>query len=367
MRWNATASRAAHTDWSGGAMFMTFAVLVCIVIWSSLSPALAGDRPQRVDIPDISDTSTPHGPGALTDMWRELRLGQPTSATSPGGAGTVLIQSEGSEWQARRSRVVINYGGMILVGIIALISIYFVLRGRIRIEGGRTGKVMPRFTLVQRVVHWSVAVLFGLLGLSGLILLFGRDLLLPIMPPEAFAILASASMQGHNLLGPLFIPAILALLFTFAKGNGYRLVDIKWLFKAGGFLGGHASSHKYNFGEKTWFWWAVILGAVLCASGIALLFPTLTGTRVNQQIADLIHAGAAILMIAFALGHVYLGTIGMEGALEGMTRGTVDTNWAREHHDLWHDELKETATTDTSRAEVIAAASGDAVPQGEAS
>jgi len=27
--------------------------------------------------------------------------------------------------------------------------------------------------------------------------------------------------------------------------------------------------------------------------------------------------------------------VGTQGTLEGMTRGDVDLNWARQHHDLW--------------------------------
>lgn len=326
--------------------------------------ASASERPQHRDVPDISDTSTPHGNNAMTDMWRDIRMGQPSSVTAPGKSGDILIQSEGTLWQVRRSVLLVNYGAMVLIGVIAIIALYFLVRGRIKIGGGRTGLVIPRFTLIQRVVHWSVAFLVVLLSVSGLVLLVGREALIPIIGTQAFSIAASASMQGHNLFGPLLIPALIAMFVTFVRGNGYRLVDVKWLFKAGGFFGGHASSYKYNLGEKTWFWWAMALGIVLCVSGVAMLFPEITPGRAFLQIANLAHAAAAIGIIAFAIGHIYLGTIGMEGALEGMTKGTVDTNWAKEHHDLWHDEHLDTATDDTVRAEVTAAAQGDALPEG---
>lgn len=275
-----------------------------------------------------------------------------------------MFLSKAKVVNGRRGALIVKYGSMILIAIVAIIALYFMLFGRIRIKGGRAGLVIPRFTLIQRVVHWSVALLIVLLSISGLILLVGRDSLIPVMGPEAFAIVASAAMQGHNLFGPLLIPALIAMFVTFVAGNGYRLVDIKWLFKGGGFLGGHASSYKYNFGEKTWFWWAMALGLVVCASGVALLFPEITPGRAFLQLANLAHAAAAVGIIAFAIGHIYLGTIGMEGALEGMTRGTVDTNWAKEHHDLWHDEHVMAATTDTTGAEVAAAARGDALPEG---
>ena len=342
-------------------------VMVLIGLWvllALLPVASAGELPTHQKVPDISDTSTPYGPGDMTDMWRGIRMGEPSSVTRPGEDGDVLIQSEGSQWQARRGALIIKYGSMVLVASIAIIALYFMLFGRIRIKGGRSGLVVPRFTLIQRVVHWSVALLIGVLSVSGLILLVGRDSLIPVMGPEAFSIVASAAMEGHNLFGPLLIPALIAMFVTFVRGNGYRLVDLKWLFKGGGFLGGHASSYKYNFGEKTWFWWAMVLGLVVCASGVAMLFPGITPGRAFLQLANLAHAAAAIGIIAFALGHIYLGTIGMEGALEGMTRGTVDKNWAKEHHDLWHDEHAAAATTDTVGAEVAAAAHGDALPEG---
>jgi formate dehydrogenase subunit gamma len=185
---------------------------------------------------------------------------------------------------------------------------------------------------------------------------------------DAFGVIASASMQGHNLFGPLFILALLALFVTFVRGNGYRWIDLKWVLKAGGMFGGHASSGRYNFGEKSWFWWATLCGITLSVSGMLMLFPdhlpgllAQAGTdvppeRFLMQLANLAHGIAAVAFIAFGLGHIYLGTVGMEGALEGMTRGTVDENWAKEHHDLWYEEHLAEATTDVAGAEVKAAA-----------
>jgi formate dehydrogenase subunit gamma len=223
---------------------------------------------------------------------------------------------------------------------------------------------MPRFSLVQRIVHWFVAILFVLLAATGLVLLVGKYVLLPIIGPDAFALVASAAVEAHNLFGPLFLPALVALCITFVGGNGYCGTDIKWLLKGGGLFGGHASSQRYNFGEKSWFWWSMIMGSVLAISGIVLLFPSTIGDRSSTQLASLAHAAAAVLFVAFAIGHIYLGTIGMTGALEGMTRGTVDENWAKQHHDLWWAEHKTAATADIRRAEVAAAEHGDRALQG---
>lgn len=304
------------------------------------------------------------GQESTTDLWRGVREGQGGRVVMPSREAGVLIQSEGEDWRVRRNEFVVRYGAQILLGILALLAVYFLVRGRIRITGGRSGRVIPRFALGQRIAHWMVAALFVLLGVSGLVLLLGKSVLMPVIGKEAFALIASASLQGHNLFGPIFIPAILALFVMFVRGNGYGLVDLKWLLKGGGLLGGHASSHKYNFGEKTWFWLSVLLGIVLSASGVVLLFPDALADRQLAQLANLAHAVAAIVFIGVGIGHAYLGTIGMEGALEGMTRGTVDENWAKDHHDLWYEDHKKGATTDTRMAEVRAAAVGDAAMGG---
>jgi formate dehydrogenase subunit gamma len=348
-------------SWAGicSAIFLIVAVLFPIA-----GSAWATELPGHSAVTSAAGPENTLGDESDSDIWRAIRHGATGTSTSYSRESGVLIQAEGEAWRVDRLKYAVDYGGKFLAGVLALILLYFVIRGRIKIKDGRSGLVMPRFALAQRIVHWSVAVLFVLLGVSGLVLLFGRTVLKPLMGADAFGVMGSAMMQGHNLFGPLFILAIIALFFLFVQGNGIRWVDFKWLLKGGGFFGGHASSHKYNFGEKTWFWWSIIFGLVLSTSGVAMLFPDIMPGRVTLQLANLFHAGAAILFIAFGIGHIYLGTVGMEGALEGMTRGTVDKNWAKAHHDLWYEEHRDTATTDTSRAEVVAAASGDALQPG---
>lgn len=309
-----------------------------------------------------SGQSTAQGDQPRSDIWRDIRRGKSGTVVSPIPEGGVLIQSGGETWR-RRHDALARHGGWLLLVVLGMAGSYFVLRGRIPIQGGRTGRVVPRFSLLQRIVHWFVAILFVLLAASGLVLLLGRYALQPIIGEAAFALVASASIEAHNLFGPLFIPALLALCVSFVGGNRYRAVDFKWLLKGGGFFGGHASSHKYNFGEKSWFWWSIVMGIILSASGVVLLFPMAIGHRSIAQLANVAHAVGALLFITFAIGHVYLGTIGMQGALEGMTRGTVDENWAKEHHDLWWAEHETLATADMRRAEVAAAERGDRVAE----
>ncbi|WP_343079208.1 formate dehydrogenase subunit gamma [Ostreiculturibacter nitratireducens] len=353
-------------------------VLLAVLGLLALSLPGAAQAQSSVRPPESATTSeVPLGPdfrgGVLGnrsdgEIWHDIRLGAEGTATIPDPNAATLIQSQGEDWRLLRLQWVIPYGGQVLLAVLGILAVFFVVRGRIKIKGGRSGRVIPRFSLVERVVHWFTAILFVLLGVSGLIILFGRPLLIPVIGADAFALLASASMQGHNLFGPLFILSIVALFVTFVRGNGYRWVDLKWAFKGGGLLGGHASSGRYNFGEKSWFWWATLCGIALSVSGILMLFPnhlpvfaeqvdpSVPPERALLQIATVVHAVAALAFIAFGMGHIYLGTIGMEGALEGMTRGTVDENWAKEHHDLWYEDHLAAASTDSVRAEVKAAA-----------
>ena len=330
-------------------------------------------------------------------IWHDLRKGAKGDVTIPDPNAGILIQSPGEDWRNIRNvdlskvrqdqktvgvsqpaeavnwiTLIVNWvminASLILLGVLGLLAVFFAIRGRIKIKGGRSGRVMPRFSLVERIVHWFVAILFVLLAVTGLILMFGRAGLIPYIGADIFGPIASAAMQGHNLFGPLFIPAILALFLVFLRNNFFRLIDLIWIFKGGGLLGGHASSGRYNFGEKSWFWWATLCGILLCGSGVAMLFPDqaiaivqhfypdVPGGRFVLQWANLVHAVFAIGFIAFAFGHVYLGTIGMEGALEGMTRGVVDESWAKEHHDIWYKEHQATVVTDGVKAEIEAAA-----------
>jgi formate dehydrogenase subunit gamma len=165
--------------------------------------------------------------------------------------------------------------------------------------------------------------------------------LIPLLGPEGFSATAAACKEGHNLFGPIFPFAVLAMLVLFLRGNGFNRVDVKWFFKAGGLIGGHpASSGYYNGGEKTWFWMVVLFGIAISASGLILDFGVFGQGREVMAWAHVVHGGVAIVFITASLGHIYIGTVGMEGAIESMTQGYVDANWAKEHHDLWFAEME---------------------------
>jgi formate dehydrogenase subunit gamma len=289
-------------------------------------------------------------PGA--DLWREVR--QRTSAsnmtTQAGGIdGAVLINPFGETWRDFRAERLVPIGAWVLLGMLGIITAFYLIRGRIRIAAGRSDKLVPRFSVNQRVVHWFAASTFVILGVTGLVLLYGRYVLIPLLGPEGFSATAAACKEVHNLFGPIFPFAIVALIFLFGRGNGFRTVDVKWFLKAGGLLGGHsADSGYFNGGQKTWFWMTVLFGLVISASGLVLDFPVFGQGREIMEAAHVSHGVIAILFIAASLGHIYIGTLGMEGAAESMTQGYVDANWAKEHHNLWYAEMEKAGLVDVA-------------------
>lgn len=354
---------------------LTFVALTLLgIALASAALAQSSVRPpgDAVNIPESGGVTAPLGSDSDADIWRYLKEGSPgapthmpgtaplpaapgrpqniidtfiaeitapqSTATSQSGQPRVM-QVLGEEWRLIRRTYILPYAGWVLLGVISLIALFYIVRGRIRIESGRSGRMIPRFSMSHRIAHWFLASTFILMGLSGLIILLGRPLLVPLIGLDANAVLTSAALQGHNLFGPVFIVALLIMIVRFMKGNFFQWADLKWIVKGGGLLGGHASSHHYNFGEKTWYWIVVIVGLVMSATGMFLLFPWLTNVLAWHQLSTVLHAGGAILMISIAIGHAYIGSIGMEGSIDSMLRGEVDENWAKEHHDLWYEEV----------------------------
>ncbi|MHA6326340.1 formate dehydrogenase subunit gamma [Roseivivax sp. CAU 1753] len=321
---------------------MAAAILLVTVGMLCAAPGPGQAQGTAAPYPSESGPENTLGDQSDSDIWRAIRQGAGGIPGSSAVVDGVLINAEGVWWSELRrpDGPLIRYGGFGIAAILVAVALFYLIRGRLRIEGGRSGRMVARFSLVQRVVHWVIASLFLLLGVTGLLLLFGRALLIPLVGKAAFGVIATASMQAHNLFGPIFILSLVALFVFFVRGNVPSRRDIPWIVRAGGLFGGHASSGRYNAGEKAWFWTATLAGIALSASGIVLSFPDDLGTHDLLHRAELLHAIAAFVFIGFGIGHIYLGTIGTEGAIEGMVTGDVDENWARSHHDLWLADLK---------------------------
>ena len=215
---------------------------------------------------------------------------------------------------------------------------YFFI-GRLRISAGRSGIRVPRFNTLERFSHWLTAGSFVLLGLTGLNVTFGKYLLLPVIGADAFTAFSEAAKYVHNFVSFPFVVGLVLIIAIWMKDNIPRKVDVIWLKEGGGFIPSkHPTAGRFNAGEKLVFWFALGAGVAVSISGFLLLFPFYGTNIADMQLAQVVHGVIAILFIALIIGHIYIGTLGMEGAFEAMGTGSVDLNWAKEHHGLWLKE-----------------------------
>jgi len=269
----------------------------------------------------------------------------------PDVKASVLIQPMGRTWDYFHE-VLLHWGGaLVIVGTIAMLMLAYLIMGRLRIEAGRSGQTIVRFKAFERFCHWLTAVSFVLLGLTGLNITFGKVLLRPLVGPELFTDISEIAKYVHNFTSFAFVAGLAFITVLFFKDNLFQKVDIDWVKQGGGFIKSkHAPAGRFNLGEKLVYWLSVAAGLAVSASGFVLLFPFYGTNIADMQIAQIAHAVIAILFIALILGHIYIGTLGMEGAFEAMGTGEVDVNWAREHHDRWLAEKLEAERRQASAA-----------------
>jgi formate dehydrogenase subunit gamma len=232
--------------------------------------------------------------------------------------------------------------GTILVVVLVAIFLFYRAVGPVRTEEPDTGRRIRRFTGWERGVHWATAISFIILAVTGLVIMFGKKLILPLVGHDVFAGLAYVFKYLHNFIGPLFIVCSVLMFFTFLRRNVFRRIDWQWVKQGGGLVTHkHVPAGFFNAGEKSWFWLGVtLLGLVMSISGLILDFVTFGQTRYVMQIANYLHIAGATFYIAAAMGHIYIGTWGTPGAYEAMRHGTVDESWAKAHHAVWYDEVK---------------------------
>ena len=303
-------------------------------------------------LPGTPVTSTPNEENAA--FWRQLREGGQGNVSIPNAQAGILIQSGGESWQEFRNGPLAILSGVAIVGMLVLLSLFFALRGRIRIEEGPSRYEVSRFNIVDRTTHWLMAISFIVLAISGLNLLYGRSLFIPLIGHEAFAAIASFTKYAHNYVAFAFMLSLAVSLVLWVKNNIPNRVDVEWFKQLGG-LRGHAPAKKFNAGQKVLFWLVMLMGLSVSLSGWALLFPFQTTLFADtfelfgfgpvsaiqeQQYAQAWHTIVSVLYVVMIFAHIYIGTVGMEGAFRAMGRGKVDYNWAREHHGLWVEELE---------------------------
>jgi len=257
----------------------------------------------------------------------------------PDQRSSVLMQPAGREWREFRNVALRWIGGVAMLGMLAVLVIFYLARGMVRLESGRSGRTIVRFNTYERVVHWMTATCFVILAISGLNITFGRPLLLPLIGFDAFSEWSQWAKFAHNYLSFPFTIGVVLIFLMWIGGNIPNKLDLEWIKRGGGLIGhDHPPARRFNAGQKGIYWIVVIGGGLVAATGYQLMFPFYGSGIEGMQIAQIVHSVVAVLFIAAMLAHIYIGTIGMEGAFEAMGSGEVDVNWAREHHSLWLDQ-----------------------------
>jgi formate dehydrogenase subunit gamma len=283
------------------------------------------------------------GPTAATSeqqLLKQLHDGVIAGQVSiPDKKAANLIHPAGREWREFHTVTLRWIGGIAILGILAILVVYYMWRGSIRIEGGRSGRTILRFNVFERFVHWLTAVSFVILGITGLNITFGRSLILPWLGAPAFRTWSEWAKFSHNFVSFAFTIGVVLMFLMWIANNLPTRADIEWFKGGGGMFGGHEPpAHKFNGGEKFIFWLSMIGGGLIIVSGFVLLFP-FYGTSVSgMELAQIVHSVVAVLYVAAMFTHIYMGTIGVEGAFEAMGEGHVDVNWAKERHSLWYEE-----------------------------
>jgi formate dehydrogenase subunit gamma len=295
------------------------------------------------------------------EMWKKLRQSVQGKVSIPDKKSGLLIQADGEEWRNLRTGLLPKYGAFALGATLVALVLFFLLRGRIRIEHGLAGRTITRFSDLERTGHWLLAISFIALALTGLNVLYGRALVMPLIGKEAFAALSGGAKLVHNYVAFAFMAGLALTFLMWLRHNFPNRHDVVWLLKLGGLFSRHSHppARKFNAGQKILFWLVILGGVVLSVTGIALMFPFETelvagsmrmlaavGLPVpteltplqEMQLAATAHGTAALVLACIILGHIYIGTIGMQGAFAAMGSGEVDLNWAKEHHALWAEE-----------------------------
>jgi formate dehydrogenase subunit gamma len=272
--------------------------------------------------------------------------------TIPDQRAGVLEQPAGREWREFRNVTLRWIGGISIVGMLAVLVIFYLSRGMVRLESGRSGRTIVRFTMFERFVHWMTATCFIILAISGLNITFGRPLLLPLIGFEAFSEWSQWAKYAHNYLSFPFTIGVVLIFLMWIAGNIPNKVDVDWIKRGGGIVGDdHPPAYRFNAGQKAIYWIVVIGGGLVAVTGYQLMFPFYLSGIEGMQLAQIVHSIVAVLFVAAMLAHIYIGTIGMEGAFEAMGSGTVDINWAKEHHALWLEQENARTGANESRSQ----------------
>lgn len=315
-----------------GRVRFIFGALALAVILAVAAPASA-----QVRNPDtsVNPTASSVKEEQLLQEFRRIQ----GRGTIPDTRSYTIEQPAGRDWRQFHQVTLRWIGAISILGMLVLLVVFYLTRGMVRLETGRSGRVLVRFSVFERLVHWMTATCFIILAISGLNITFGRSLLLPLIGPEAFTTWSQWAKYAHNYLSFPFTLGVFLIFLMWIAWNIPNRVDVEWLKEGGGIVGHrHPPADRFNAGQKMIYWIVVIGGAAVAVTGYLLMFPFYGTNIADMQVAQAVHGVVALLFVAVMIAHIYIGTIGMEGAFEGMWDGTVDVNWAKEHHSLWAEK-----------------------------
>ena len=260
----------------------------------------------------------------------------------PDGRSGNLIQPAGRDWRDSQGSSLPKVGIVAVIGMLGLLTLFYLLRGRVKLSKGFSGLTMVRFGGIERFAHWLTAVSFIVLGLTGLNLTFGKSIVLPLVGPEKFTMLTQAGKFAHNYVSFAFAAGLVLMFVLWIKDNFPHPRDLLWIVQGGGLFGKfHPAAGRFNFGQKLIFWAVILGGTGLAVTGYVLMFPFRFTDIAGMQQAAILHGLIGVVLIAVILAHVYIGTLGMQGAFSAMGSGKVDVNWAREHHSVWVERVEQ--------------------------
>ncbi len=315
------------------AQFKTFAAALAILFASAMLPAAAQYNNFQPTKEAVQEDK----------LLQQLKEGDRLSGriSIPDAKAASLIQPQGQSWRDFHQNKLPTIGGVVLLGMLGALVLFFLVRGRVKIEHGFSGKTITRFASLDRFAHWMTAGCFIILALSGLNVSVGRIVILPLLGPETFAELTHLGKLAHNYLAFPFMAGVALMFLLWVKDNIPNKLDLEWIKQGGGLFskGKHPLAERFNAGQKVVFWIVITGGAVMSVSGWFLLFPYMAPDGVTSlQLMTTVHAVLAVGFVAAMLAHAYIGSVGMEGAFDAMGTGEVDLNWAKEHHALWVEQ-----------------------------
>ncbi len=336
-------ARKKRMAWLGLLAILTLAVVLPLASYSVYW--LGGNAVAQ----DVGSVTNPR-----SNMWRAVEQGVGGYTAVNGAEAGVLIAQGGVRWQQLRDGPVAKYMPWLVLGMLAIVVLYHLIHGKNKLDASQlSGRKIKRWNSFDRSVHWITAISFIVLAITGLSMLIGKNVLIPLLGKAGFSWWAQASITIHNVVGPVFSVGVLLMIVLWVWHNFPTKVDLEWFKQGGGmFTKSHPSAGRMNGGEKVWFWVVAVVGLAVSITGIIMLVPIynlpvptwlswvplIEGTRPQMQEANLVHAVLSLGWTALAVGHVYIGTAGTEGAFEGMKTGYVSEEWAKQHHDLWAED-----------------------------